>query len=145
MMLKSEILFVDPSVSDIATILGGLRPEVEAIVLDSSRPAARQIAEALRGRRGLDAVHVIAHGAPGGVRFAAGEWSADTLAGDADDLASIGCALGRRRRTEALELPYAARATRAPISSRFWSGRPGLTSPPPPAALAPRPRGADGG
>ena len=47
-MLKSEILFVDPAVSDIATILGGLRPEVEAIVLDSSRPAARQIAEALR-------------------------------------------------------------------------------------------------
>ena len=47
-MLKSEILFVDPAVSDIATILGGLRPEVEAIVLDSSRPAARQIAKALR-------------------------------------------------------------------------------------------------
>ena len=76
-MLKSEILFVDPAVSDIATILGGLRPEVEAIVLDSSRPAARQISAALRDRRGLDAVHVIAHGAPGGVRFAAGEWSAD--------------------------------------------------------------------
>ena len=92
-MLKSEILFVDPAVSDIATILGGLRPEVQAIVLDSSRPAARQISAALRGRRGLDAVHVIAHGAPGGVRFAAGEWSAETVAGDADDLASIGCAL----------------------------------------------------
>lgn len=92
-MIKSEILFVDPAVSDIATILAGLRPEVEAIVLDSSRPAARQIAEALGGRRGLDAVHVIAHGAPGGVRFAAGEWSAETVAGDADDLASIGRAL----------------------------------------------------
>ena len=74
-MLKSEILFVDPAVSDIATILGGLRPEVEAIVLDSSRPAARQISAALRERRGLDAVHVIAHGAPGRVSFAAGEWS----------------------------------------------------------------------
>src|SRR5271165_7368161 len=94
MMLKSEILFVDPSVSDIATILGGLRPEVEAIVLDSTRPAARQIAEALRGRRGLDAVHVIAHGAPGRVRFAAGEWSATTLGEDAEDFPAIGRALG---------------------------------------------------
>ena len=94
MMLKSEILFVDPSVSDIATILGGLRPEVEAIVLGSSRPAARQIAEALHGRRGLDAVHVIAHGAPGQVRFAAGEWSATTLGQDAEDFPAIGRALG---------------------------------------------------
>jgi Domain of unknown function (DUF4347) len=93
MMFKSEILFVDPSVSDIATILGGLRPEVEAIVLDSSRPAARQIAESLRGRRGLDAVHVIAHGAPGRVRFAAGGWSAETLGDAADDLVTVGYAL----------------------------------------------------
>jgi hypothetical protein len=93
MMLKSEMLFVDPAVSDLAAILGGLRPEVEAIVLDSSRPAARQVAERLRGRRGLKAMHVIAHGAQGRVRFAAGEWSAETVAGDADDLASIGCAL----------------------------------------------------
>jgi Domain of unknown function (DUF4347) len=94
MMFKSEILFVDPSVSDIATILSGLRPEVEAIVLDSSRPAARQIAEALSDRRGLDAVHVIAHGSPGRVRFAAGEWSATTLGEDAEDFPAIGRALG---------------------------------------------------
>jgi Domain of unknown function (DUF4347) len=94
MMFKSEILFVDPSVSDIATILGGLRHEVEAIVLDSSRPAARQIAEALCDRRGLDAVHVIAHGAPGRVRFAAGEWSATKLGKDAEDFPAIGRALG---------------------------------------------------
>ena len=94
MTLKSEILFVDASVSDIATILGGLRPEVEAIVLGSSRPAARQIAEALHGRRDLDAVHVMAHGAPGRVRFAAGEWSATTLGQDAEDFPAIGRALG---------------------------------------------------
>src|SRR5271165_1375751 len=93
MMLKSEILFVDPSVSDIATILGGLRPEVEAIVLDSSRPAARQIAEALCGRRGLDAVHIIAHGSPGRVRFAKGEWSAEALEDSGDDFGCIGASL----------------------------------------------------
>ena len=65
-----EILFVDPSVSDIDTILGGLRSGVEAIVLDAAQPAAQQIAAALFGRRGLAAVHVIAHGAPGRVIFA---------------------------------------------------------------------------
>lgn len=90
----SEILFVDPSVSDLGTILANLRPQVEAILLDAERPVARQMALALAGVDGLDAVHVIAHGAPGRVSFAAGEWSAETLHGDELDLAAIGQALG---------------------------------------------------
>ena len=40
----SEILFVDPSIADIETVLGNLRPEVHAILLDSHVPASRQIA-----------------------------------------------------------------------------------------------------
>src|SRR4249920_1175109 len=90
---SSELLFVDPSISDIGTLLGCLRPEVEAIVLDSVRPAARQMAATLSGRRGLHAVHVIAHGAPGRIAFVEGAWSAVTLAGEADALAMIGGAL----------------------------------------------------
>jgi hypothetical protein len=94
MIRSCEILFVDPSVSDLDTILGGLRPGVEAIVLDAAQPVARQIAAALEGRHGVSAVHVIAHGAPGRVRFAAGDWSAETLLRDAGDLSAIGRALG---------------------------------------------------
>src|SRR6202521_3038256 len=85
-----EVLFIDPAVSDRGTILGNLRPEVEAILLDRTRPAARQIAASLEGRRGLDSVHVIAHGAPGRVSFAAGDWSAASLEEEAEDLAAIG-------------------------------------------------------
>jgi hypothetical protein len=88
-----EILFVDPAIADLATISGNLRPGVEAFLLDSATPAARQIAAALAERRGLDAVHVIAHGAPGRVDFAAGGWSAITLDDEAEDLAAIGRAL----------------------------------------------------
>jgi len=89
----SEILFVDPTVSDLGTILRNLRPEVEAILLDAKRPAARQMARALEGRDGLAAVHVIAHGAPGRVSFAGGEWSEETLGRDAGELAAVGRAL----------------------------------------------------
>ena len=81
----SELLFVDPSVLDRDMILSWLRPEVEAIVLDAVRPPARQIAAVLDGRSGLDVVHVIAHGAPGRVSFAAGDWSADALVNEAED------------------------------------------------------------
>ena len=91
-----EILFVDPSVPDLETILFNLRPEVEAIV-KWRRPAARQMAAALKEYRGLNTVHVIAHGAPGLVRFATGEWSAETLEDEARDLAAIGDALGTDR------------------------------------------------
>src|SRR5215469_10653292 len=90
-----EILFVDPSVADVGSILSSVRMGVEAIVLDSVRPPARQIAAALATRRDLSAVHVIAHGAPGRVSFAAGDWSFDTLPEEADELAAIGEALGR--------------------------------------------------
>src|SRR5579883_568770 len=93
MARASEILFVDPAVPDLATLLDNLRPEVRAIVLDSSQPAARQMALALHACRGLQAVHVVAHGAPGRVGFAAGEWTAATLEGDAESFRTIGRAL----------------------------------------------------
>ncbi|TPO10584.1 DUF4347 domain-containing protein, partial [Mesorhizobium sp. CU2] len=89
----SEILFVDRHAPDLETILGNLRPQVRAVVLDDHRPASRQIAETLEGWRDLDAVHVIAHGSPGRVHFTSGAWSIDTLGDAADDLAAIGRAL----------------------------------------------------
>ena len=52
MTRKPEILFLDPSVPDIPAILLGLRPEVEAILLDATRPAARQMSAALAHRGG---------------------------------------------------------------------------------------------
>ena len=75
------------------TILRGLRPGVEAKALDPAVSAAKQIAKALTGWRDLDAVHVIAHGAPGQINFSAGDWSVATLKDDAEDLAAIGRAL----------------------------------------------------
>ena len=71
----------------------GCGPGVEARVLDPATPAAQQIAAALADRRDLAAVHVIAHGAPGEVNFASGDWSVATLEDDAEDLAAIGRAL----------------------------------------------------
>ena len=49
MARASEILFVDPSVSDLETILGNLRPEVRAIVLDGNRPRCGRLQR--RGNR----------------------------------------------------------------------------------------------
>jgi hypothetical protein len=113
-----ELVFVDPGVSDIETLLGRLRPEIEAILLDPVRPAAHQIAAAVAGRHGLDAVHVIAHGAPGRVNFAAGDWSAATLEDEAEDLAAIGQALGAAR---SLNL-WSCQTAAGPAGAAFIAG-----------------------
>ncbi len=55
MTAKTEVLFVDPAVDDLDQILAGVRPEVQAVVLDPTTPAARQIAAALGGAAGLTA------------------------------------------------------------------------------------------
>ncbi len=89
----AEVLFVDPGIADLPTLLRGVRPGIEAVVLDTARPPARQVAAALVGRRGLVAVHIVAHGAPGRVIFASGEWSAATLIVQASEFAAIGQSL----------------------------------------------------
>ena len=61
-----EIAFIDPAVSDVEVLLAGLRAGVHPILLNTVEPVPRQIASALAGCRSLDAIHIIAHGAPGG-------------------------------------------------------------------------------
>src|SRR5690242_16684611 len=89
----SEVAFIDPNVEDIDVLLAGLRPGVQGILLNAQEPAPRQMARALESRRDLQAIHVIAHGAPGEVQFAAGVLSPECLDDAADDLAVLGRAL----------------------------------------------------
>jgi hypothetical protein len=92
---KREIAFIDRNVDDLTTLLAGIRPDVEAIVLSDDEPAPRQMARAVQRREGqLDAIHVIAYGRPSEVCFGGGVLSADTLGEVAVDLAEIGIALG---------------------------------------------------
>src|SRR5262245_44462661 len=89
-----EIAFIDRNVNDLETLLAGLRPELDPILLSDDEPALCQIARLVRCRDGLDAIHVIAHGRVGEVSFSAGALSLESLAGHAADLRAIGQALG---------------------------------------------------
>ncbi|MGB6395702.1 MAG: DUF4347 domain-containing protein, partial [Bradyrhizobium sp.] len=79
MATRHEVAFIDPSISDLETFLAGLRPDVEAIVLDPGAPAPAQMALALRGRSDLNAIHVVAHGRSGEVSFATSSLSLENL------------------------------------------------------------------
>ena len=93
-----EIAFIDRTVSELDSLLSGLRPEVEAVVLSDSQPATAQIAAALQGHGKLDAIHIIAHGRHGEVSFGTNPLSLEPLDEHSDELASIGQALGERGR-----------------------------------------------
>ena len=97
---KREIAFIDPGVDDLLTLLAGIRPDVEPILLTADEPAPRQMARAVKGREGLEAIHVIAHGKPGEISFSFGSLSVETLPNHMDELGSIGAALAGG------ELPY---------------------------------------
>jgi hypothetical protein len=90
---KREIAFIDRNVDDLDTLLAGIRPDVETIVLSNDESAPRQMARVVQGREGLAAIHVIAHGRPGQVSFGAGVLSRETISEHADDLAVMGQAL----------------------------------------------------
>lgn len=88
-----EFVFVDPAVTDPQLLLAAVRTGVQKILLSDKKPALRQIARTLEGRGQVDAIHVIAHGEPGAINFAAGPFSHETLEAHAGDLADIGSAL----------------------------------------------------
>src|SRR5580765_3658632 len=74
-----EVAFIDPTISELAVLLSVLRPGVQAIILNPSEPALAQIAASLKHRSGTTAIHIVAHGGSGEVRFAAGPLSLATI------------------------------------------------------------------
>ena len=92
--LKRAIAFIDRNVDDLSTLLAGVSPHVEPILLSDDEPAPQQMVRAVKGRADLDAIHVIAHGRPGEVSFGAGALSLDTMDDHAAELAEVGRMLG---------------------------------------------------
>jgi hypothetical protein len=92
-VIKREIAFIDRNVDDLCTLLAGIRPDVEPILLSDVEPAPQQMARAVKGRGDLEAIHVIAHGRPGEVSFGAGALSLETVEDYAIELAEVGLTL----------------------------------------------------
>lgn len=88
-----SVVFIDGSLTDLQTILSGLDPSATAIVLDPTKDGIQQMADALAGLSGLDAIHIISHGSSGQINLGTTRLSQDTLAHYQNQLAAIGNAL----------------------------------------------------
>ena len=94
MRILREIAFINSDISASEYFVAGLRSEVEPVVLDRNRPGLEQIAQALTARKGLAAIHIVAHGAPGEIRLGSSRLTPAAVKGRSAEIAQIGHALG---------------------------------------------------
>ena len=85
-----EVAFVDPTVPNYQEMLAGMDPNIEVIMLDGGQDGIEQMAEALSGRTGIDAIHLISHGSSGELQLGTGTLNVQSMSGEyANELATI--------------------------------------------------------
>ncbi|QLF92922.1 DUF4347 domain-containing protein [Pseudomonas sp. ABC1] len=90
---RQEVVFVDGGVANVGELLAGLPGSAEVVILDPSKDGLQQMAEYLKGREGLDAIHLLSHGADGTVLVGNIWLSSANLVEHRAALESIGAAL----------------------------------------------------
>ncbi|MDD2691365.1 MAG: DUF4347 domain-containing protein [Simplicispira sp.] len=90
---RKEIAFVDTAVADWQTLVAGIRPGIEVVLLDSNRDGLAQIVQWAEGKSGYDAIHVLSHGNVGSVTLGTLNLDHSAVMSRSGDLASLGGAL----------------------------------------------------
>ncbi|MDQ6434886.1 DUF4347 domain-containing protein [Mesorhizobium sp. LHD-90] len=90
---RNEVIFVDGRIDDLRSILEGADPGAEIVVIDPLRDGIAQIAEALAGRTGIDAIHIVSHGDEGTLLIGDSLLNSGNIAAHADALSGIGQSL----------------------------------------------------
>ncbi|MCU0547197.1 MAG: DUF4347 domain-containing protein, partial [Oscillatoriaceae cyanobacterium Prado104] len=74
-----SIAFIDSQVEDYQSLVAGVKPGTEVVVLDAGRDAIEQITEILGDRTNIESIHIISHGSPGSLQIGKTEFSSDNL------------------------------------------------------------------
>ena len=86
---KNEVAFIDPNIQNYQSLIDGIRPEVEIIIIDGNRDGFAQMAEILSGVKNLDAIHIFSHGSSGQIRMGTVTLETDALQTNSDMLQTI--------------------------------------------------------
>ncbi len=76
---KPQIVFIDSAVEDYQYLATLVKPEIEAIAIDSQGDGVAQISQILAQRQGINAVHLVSHGQPGQVQLGGAKLNLDNL------------------------------------------------------------------
>lgn len=88
-----EVVFVDGQAGNVGELLQGLSGHAEVVILDPNKDGLQQMADYLKGREGLDAIHLLSHGADGSVQMGNVWLASNNLSEHRQALESIGAAL----------------------------------------------------
>ncbi len=78
---RKEIVFIDTRVENYQTLMDGIDPAAEVILLDARRDGIEQIAEALKGRSDIDAIHLIGEGTEAELHLGTAFLTNDSISG----------------------------------------------------------------
>jgi hypothetical protein len=87
---RREIVFIENNVADFDTLVQGIGKDKQVVILDATQDGLQQIAQALAGQSGIDALHIITHGSAGALNLGALTLNADSLEANASVLQAIG-------------------------------------------------------
>jgi uncharacterized delta-60 repeat protein len=63
------IAFIDTQVEDYQSLVAGVKPGTEVVVLEAKGDAIDQITQVLATRTNIDSIHIISHGSPGNLQL----------------------------------------------------------------------------
>ncbi|MCK5405687.1 MAG: DUF4347 domain-containing protein, partial [Desulfobulbaceae bacterium] len=88
-----ELVFIDPGVEDVQTLLAGISSEAEIVFLEPDRDGVLQVSEILSKYSGIEAIHILSHGEAGSFSLGGTELSSDTISEYASHLQSWAASL----------------------------------------------------
>ncbi|WP_457427387.1 Ig-like domain-containing protein, partial [Roseateles sp. P5_E7] len=90
---RHEIVFVDSAVEGWQSLVAGLGPAAEVVMIGAGQDGLQVMADTLAGRSGIDAVHVLSHGDVGQIQLGSTVLDSAAITAQADTLARIGAAM----------------------------------------------------
>ena len=76
----SNIVFIDARVDNFQSLLSGLKPNTEAVILDPSQDGIEQITDFLKTRTGaIDSIQILSHGSTGNLQIGSTQLNANNL------------------------------------------------------------------
>ncbi|WP_044563930.1 DUF4347 domain-containing protein, partial [Azospirillum sp. B4] len=90
---ETGIAVIDTALADWQTLRADLPSGIDTVLIGEGLDGVAVMAQALHGRRGVQAIHVLCHGFEGGLQLGAARLDAGTLPSRAKELAAIGASL----------------------------------------------------
>jgi hypothetical protein len=75
----TSLVFIDAAVADYQSLIDGLVPGAEAIVLDLAQDGVEQITAALASRSNIQSVHIVSHGSSGSLQLGAATLNGESI------------------------------------------------------------------